>query len=249
MWIHLAYSSDKKGRKYSERGDKNLEGDWFNLHLVTSQQLECVAFSFSTLWFLLGARISEELLESEPSSCGANLMTFKPYKAKLTRSSVAFFVAFGFASSSSCLCLSSCSSPQMDQLLGSVMEMWVDRMDNITQPERRKLSSLALLSLLPSDNRCNTFSSSSRFHTLLPSASTSRKKLDNQIYECRKKQLMILCVAFTGHCFFMRRMMLWRLCFCKQLFVCSLSALKSCFHSCYFKIASTKRQRQSVIRK
>lgn len=42
---------------------------------------------------------------------------------------------------------------QMDQLLGSVIEMWVDRMDNITQPERRKLSSLALLSLLPSDNR------------------------------------------------------------------------------------------------
>lgn len=175
MWIHLAYPSDKKGRKYSERGDKNLEGDWFNLHLVTSQQLECVAFSFSTLWFLLGARSSEELLESEPSSCGANLMTFEPYKAKLTRSSVAFLVAFGFASSSSCLCLSPCSSPQMDQLLGSVMEMWVDRMDNITQPERRKLSSLALLSLLPSDNRCNTFSSSSHFHTLLPSASTSRK--------------------------------------------------------------------------
>uniref|UniRef100_A0A3Q3G2L6 Importin-11 n=1 Tax=Kryptolebias marmoratus TaxID=37003 RepID=A0A3Q3G2L6_KRYMA len=41
---------------------------------------------------------------------------------------------------------------EMDQLLGSVIEMWVDRMDNITQPERRKLSSLALLSLLPSDN-------------------------------------------------------------------------------------------------
>ncbi|KAI4884138.1 hypothetical protein NFI96_029098, partial [Prochilodus magdalenae] len=40
----------------------------------------------------------------------------------------------------------------MDQLLGSLIEMWVDRMDNITQPERRKLSSLALLSLLPSDN-------------------------------------------------------------------------------------------------
>uniref|UniRef100_A0A665X7D5 Importin-11 n=1 Tax=Echeneis naucrates TaxID=173247 RepID=A0A665X7D5_ECHNA len=44
------------------------------------------------------------------------------------------------------------SSQEMDQLLGSVIEMWVDRMDNITQPERRKLSSLALLSLLPSDN-------------------------------------------------------------------------------------------------
>uniref|UniRef100_A0A672Z8F8 Importin-11 n=1 Tax=Sphaeramia orbicularis TaxID=375764 RepID=A0A672Z8F8_9TELE len=43
-------------------------------------------------------------------------------------------------------------SQEMDQLLGSVIEMWVDRMDNITQPERRKLSSLALLSLLPSDN-------------------------------------------------------------------------------------------------
>ncbi|RVE68075.1 hypothetical protein OJAV_G00088100 [Oryzias javanicus] len=33
---------------------------------------------------------------------------------------------------------------EMDQLLGSVIEMWVDRMDNITQPERRKLSALAL---------------------------------------------------------------------------------------------------------
>ncbi|KAL3062780.1 importin-11 [Trematomus bernacchii] len=43
-------------------------------------------------------------------------------------------------------------SQKMDELFGSVIEMWVDRMDNITQPERRKLSSLALLSLLPSDN-------------------------------------------------------------------------------------------------
>ncbi|KAJ8414029.1 hypothetical protein AAFF_G00066270 [Aldrovandia affinis] len=41
---------------------------------------------------------------------------------------------------------------EADQTLGSLIEMWVDRMDNITQPERRKLSSLALLSLLPSDN-------------------------------------------------------------------------------------------------
>ncbi|XP_056320294.1 importin-11 [Danio aesculapii] len=41
---------------------------------------------------------------------------------------------------------------EADQLLGSMIEMWVDRMDNITQPERRKLSALALLSLLPSDN-------------------------------------------------------------------------------------------------
>uniref|UniRef100_A0A8B9JDS4 Importin-11 n=1 Tax=Astyanax mexicanus TaxID=7994 RepID=A0A8B9JDS4_ASTMX len=45
------------------------------------------------------------------------------------------------------------SNQEMDQLLGNMIEMWVDRMDNITQPERRKLSSLALLSLLPSDNR------------------------------------------------------------------------------------------------
>eukprot|EP00073_Rattus_norvegicus_P044707 XP_017446855.1 PREDICTED: importin-11 isoform X1 [Rattus norvegicus] len=43
---------------------------------------------------------------------------------------------------------------EMDQLLGNVIEMWVDRMDNITQPERKKLSALALLSLLPSDNSC-----------------------------------------------------------------------------------------------
>lgn len=49
------------------------------------------------------------------------------------------------------------TSHQMDQLLGSVIEMWVDRMDNITQPERRKLSALALLSLLPSDNRWEHF--------------------------------------------------------------------------------------------
>uniref|UniRef100_A0A4W3JSJ0 Importin-11 n=1 Tax=Callorhinchus milii TaxID=7868 RepID=A0A4W3JSJ0_CALMI len=41
---------------------------------------------------------------------------------------------------------------EMDQLIGSMIEMWVDRMDNITQPERRKLSALALLSLLPSVN-------------------------------------------------------------------------------------------------
>uniref|UniRef100_A0A671SYX9 Importin-11 n=1 Tax=Sinocyclocheilus anshuiensis TaxID=1608454 RepID=A0A671SYX9_9TELE len=41
---------------------------------------------------------------------------------------------------------------EADQLLGSMIEMWVDRMDNITQPERRKLSALALTSLLPSDN-------------------------------------------------------------------------------------------------
>lgn len=43
-------------------------------------------------------------------------------------------------------------SQEMEQLLGGLIEMWVDRMDSITQPERRKLSSLALLSLLPSDN-------------------------------------------------------------------------------------------------
>uniref|UniRef100_A0A8C7A216 Importin-11 n=1 Tax=Nothoprocta perdicaria TaxID=30464 RepID=A0A8C7A216_NOTPE len=42
---------------------------------------------------------------------------------------------------------------ELDQLLGNMIEMWVDRMDNITQPERRKLSALALLSLLPSVNR------------------------------------------------------------------------------------------------
>ncbi|XP_010635523.1 importin-11 isoform X2 [Fukomys damarensis] len=41
---------------------------------------------------------------------------------------------------------------EMDRLLGNMIEMWVDRLDNITQPERRKLSALALLSLLPSDN-------------------------------------------------------------------------------------------------
>ncbi|NWV89006.1 IPO11 protein, partial [Machaerirhynchus nigripectus] len=41
---------------------------------------------------------------------------------------------------------------EVDQILGNMIEMWVDRMDNITQPERRKLSALALLSLLPSLN-------------------------------------------------------------------------------------------------
>uniref|UniRef100_A0A670JMD2 Importin-11 n=1 Tax=Podarcis muralis TaxID=64176 RepID=A0A670JMD2_PODMU len=44
------------------------------------------------------------------------------------------------------------SGQEPHQLLGRMIEMWVDRMDNITQPERRKLSALALLSLLPSDN-------------------------------------------------------------------------------------------------
>ncbi|XP_028604094.2 importin-11 isoform X3 [Podarcis muralis] len=46
------------------------------------------------------------------------------------------------------------SGQEPHQLLGHMIEMWVDRMDNITQPERRKLSALALLSLLPSDNSC-----------------------------------------------------------------------------------------------
>ncbi|XP_054042582.1 importin-11 isoform X4 [Rissa tridactyla] len=41
---------------------------------------------------------------------------------------------------------------ELDQILSNMIEMWVDRMDNITQPERRKLSALALLSLLPSLN-------------------------------------------------------------------------------------------------
>ncbi|XP_075039084.1 importin-11 isoform X2 [Mixophyes fleayi] len=41
---------------------------------------------------------------------------------------------------------------EVDQILGNVIEMWVDRMDNITQPERRKLSALAVISLLPSIN-------------------------------------------------------------------------------------------------
>ncbi|NXU48852.1 IPO11 protein, partial [Turnix velox] len=43
-------------------------------------------------------------------------------------------------------------SQELDQILSNLIEMWVDRMDNITQPERRKLSALALLSLLPSLN-------------------------------------------------------------------------------------------------
>ncbi|XP_038646934.1 importin-11 isoform X2 [Scyliorhinus canicula] len=47
---------------------------------------------------------------------------------------------------------------EMEQLLGNIIEMWVDRMDNITQPERRKLSALALLSLLPSENSCMVMS-------------------------------------------------------------------------------------------
>lgn len=46
-----------------------------------------------------------------------------------------------------------CFPMQLDHILGNMIEMWVDRMDNITQPERRKLSALALLSLLPSLNR------------------------------------------------------------------------------------------------
>ncbi|XP_053304003.1 importin-11 [Spea bombifrons] len=54
---------------------------------------------------------------------------------------------------SSLLCqMSQECNQEADQVLGSTIDMWVDRMDNITQPERRKLSALALLSLLPSDN-------------------------------------------------------------------------------------------------
>ncbi|XP_072272468.1 importin-11 [Pyxicephalus adspersus] len=41
-------------------------------------------------------------------------------------------------------------SQEPNQVLGNMFEMWVDRMDNITQPERRKLSALAVISLLPS---------------------------------------------------------------------------------------------------
>lgn len=100
----------------------------------------------------------------------------------------------------------------MDQLLGSVIEMWVDRMDNITQPERRKLSSLALLSLLPSDNRCEFITLS----CAVALCNCITQKWDNRIHECcsfkkkkkslsdapQEKQLMIQCVAFTGHGFF-----------------------------------------------
>uniref|UniRef100_A0A672T9X8 Importin-7/11-like TPR repeats domain-containing protein n=1 Tax=Sinocyclocheilus grahami TaxID=75366 RepID=A0A672T9X8_SINGR len=41
----------------------------------------------------------------------------------------------------------------LTQLQTSSIEMWVDCMDNITQPERIKLSALALMVLLPSDSR------------------------------------------------------------------------------------------------
>ncbi|KAM9329201.1 importin-11 [Gastrophryne carolinensis] len=44
------------------------------------------------------------------------------------------------------------SNQEADLILGNMIEMWVDRMDNITQPERRKLSALAVISLLPSAN-------------------------------------------------------------------------------------------------
>ncbi|XP_075445973.1 importin-11 isoform X2 [Ascaphus truei] len=51
---------------------------------------------------------------------------------------------------------------EIDQILGNLIEMWVDRMDNITQPERRKLSALALLSLLPSVNSQNNYEKQSQ---------------------------------------------------------------------------------------
>ncbi|XP_053557296.1 importin-11 [Bombina bombina] len=44
------------------------------------------------------------------------------------------------------------SNLEADKVLGNLIDMWVDRMDNITQPERRKLSALAMISLLPSVN-------------------------------------------------------------------------------------------------
>lgn len=100
-------------------------------------------------------------LKSERSSCHARLMIFKTENkiGTLSKTVVLFCLFFGLWFCALFLLsvwLLSFLSPQMDQLLGSVIEMWVDRMDNITQPERRKLSSLALLSLLPSDNRCDT---------------------------------------------------------------------------------------------
>lgn len=93
-------------------------------------------------------------LKSERSICHARLMIFKP-ENKIQSSRVVFFGLWFCLLFLLSVWLSSFLSPQIDQLLGSVIEMWVDRMDNITQPERRKLSSLALLSLLPSDNRCD----------------------------------------------------------------------------------------------
>uniref|UniRef100_A0A8C4NCP5 Importin-11 n=1 Tax=Eptatretus burgeri TaxID=7764 RepID=A0A8C4NCP5_EPTBU len=39
-----------------------------------------------------------------------------------------------------------------EELLGKLIDVWVDKLDNITQPERRKLSALAVASLLPSQS-------------------------------------------------------------------------------------------------
>uniref|UniRef100_A0A8B9JDJ1 Importin-11 n=1 Tax=Astyanax mexicanus TaxID=7994 RepID=A0A8B9JDJ1_ASTMX len=73
------------------------------------------------------------------------------------------------------------SNQEMDQLLGNMIEMWVDRMDNITQPERRKLSSLALLSLLPSDNRwVSEASTAASPHCMLVSSLDEPKLSDDE---------------------------------------------------------------------
>ncbi|KAJ7409525.1 Importin-11 [Willisornis vidua] len=67
---------------------------------------------------------------------------------------------------------------ELDQILGNMIEMWVDRMDNITQPERRKLSALALLSLLPSlnSNRVQQQDSGGNNLTLVPSDAIGKLK-------------------------------------------------------------------------
>lgn len=176
-------------------------------------------------------------------------------KQKSTQSSSYFFLdLFSPPLPLVCASCSSRSSPQMDQLLGSVIEMWVDRMDNITQPERRKLSSLALLSLLPSDNRCNTFSSSAHFHHHL------------QVHHSKNCIIQFMNVAdklrAARHRRYSRLLYVWpslvtvssspmrktmRLCFCRQLCVCSLSASQSVFTLVVLKLqARSGRGSQSL---
>ena len=44
-------------------------------------------------------------------------------------------------------------TPQADDLVGALLDKWVEKTDNITHPERKKLSAMATLSLINSNMR------------------------------------------------------------------------------------------------
>jgi len=42
---------------------------------------------------------------------------------------------------------------QTDEVIAAVLDAWIDKLDNITQPQRKKLSAMALISLVKSKIR------------------------------------------------------------------------------------------------